>query len=100
MRLDTDFLAGGGEMAVAIRELDWSKTPLGPIESWPQSLKTATSIMLASKFAMVIAWGPEFVFLYNDRYRPVLGASKHPRALGRAAREGFPAARGFSGPLL
>ena len=87
--LDTDFLDGGGEMAELIRSRDWSATPLGPIESWPQSLKTATSLVLPSKFAMVIAWGPEFVFLYNDRYRPVLGA-KHPAALGKAAADIFP----------
>ncbi|HEY5921693.1 MAG TPA: ATP-binding protein, partial [Kofleriaceae bacterium] len=75
-------------MAEAIRQLDWSTTPLGPIESWPQSLKTATSIVLASKFAMVIAWGPEFVFLYNDRYRPILGTK--PLALGKPAADIFP----------
>src|SRR5262252_4036545 len=76
-------LAGGGEMGALMRSVDWSKTALGPVERWPQSLRTAVSIMLESAFAMVVAWGPDFLFLYNDRYRPVLVATKHPAALVR-----------------
>jgi hypothetical protein len=95
-----DFFLGGGEMGERIREKDWSATALGPVESWPSSLKTSISIMLASRFAMVVAWGPEFRFFYNDRYRPVLGASKHPGALGTPAREIFPEAWPFIGPLF
>ncbi|HEX8109559.1 MAG TPA: response regulator, partial [Kofleriaceae bacterium] len=83
-----------------MRSFDWSRTPLGPVVHWPQSLRTAVSIMLDSAFAMVVAWGPEFVFLYNDRYRPVLGATKHPGALGKAAKDIFPEAWGFLGPLF
>jgi signal transduction histidine kinase len=93
-------LAGGGEMGRLMREVDWGGTPLGPVSQWPQSLRTAVSMMLDSRFAMVVAWGPEFIFLYNDRYRPVLGASKHPRALGRPAREIFPEVWDFIGPLF
>jgi signal transduction histidine kinase len=87
-------------MGALMRALDWSKTPIGSVESWPQSLKTAVSIMLASRFAMVIAWGPEFRFFYNDRYRPILGASKHPGALGAPAKVIFPEAWPFIGPLF
>ena len=94
------FLSGGGEMGERMRSQDWSKTPLGRIETWPQSLRTAISLMLASRFAMVIAWGPDFRFFYNDRYRPVLGASKHPGALGTPAREIFPEAWPQIGPLF
>src|SRR5262245_30326393 len=97
---DADFLVGGGEMGSRMRETDWSQTALGPVEHWPRSLKTSISIMLASRFAMVIAWGPEFRFFYNDRYRPVLGASKHPAALGTPAKEIFPEAWPFIGPLF
>src|SRR5688572_10114935 len=96
----TDFLLGGGEMGERIRRTDWGQTPLGPAETWPLSLKTSISIMLASRFAMVVAWGPEFRFFYNDRYRPVLGASKHPGALGTPAEEIFPEAWPFIGPLF
>ena len=84
-----DCLAGGGEMGERMRAFDWASHPLGPVTSWPQSLRTAVSMMLASRFAMVVAWGPEFRFFYNDRYVPVLG-DKHPRALGTPCREIFP----------
>ncbi|HZU25915.1 MAG TPA: hypothetical protein VFA04_10355, partial [Bryobacteraceae bacterium] len=68
----TDFLAGGGEMAARIRALDWSSTPLGPIGSWSQSLKTSVSLILSSRHPMWIGWGPEMTFLYNDAYLHVL----------------------------
>jgi len=80
------FLAGSGEMAGLMRSLDWSRTPLGPVEHWPQSLRSALSILLASRAQIVLFWGPELSALYNDAYAPVFG-SKHPWALGRPARE-------------
>jgi signal transduction histidine kinase/CheY-like chemotaxis protein len=91
---------GGGEMGELIRSKDWSASPLGAIASWPNSLKTAVNLMLASGFAMVVAWGADFRFFYNDRYRPVLGVTKHPTALGTAAKEIFPEAWHFIGPLF
>jgi PAS domain S-box-containing protein len=77
------FLADGGEMGERMRAFDWSCSPLGPPEGWPQALKTATGILLTSKFPMFLAWGPELRFLYNDAYIDVLGG-KHPAALGHA----------------
>src|SRR3954465_3508136 len=67
-----DFLSGGGDMGELIRAADWANTPLGATHTWPQSLRTALSIMLESRFAMVVAWGPEFRFFYNNGYRPIL----------------------------
>src|SRR5215207_4232416 len=81
-----DFLSGGGEMGALMRAHDWSTSPLGPPENWPQSLRTVVSLMLTSKFPMFIAWGPHLAFLYNDGYRPIFGA-KHPHALGLPFRE-------------
>ncbi|HEY0150003.1 MAG TPA: PAS domain S-box protein [Allosphingosinicella sp.] len=75
------FLAEGGDMGRRMREHDWTSSPLGPPESWPQALKTATGIALSSKFPMFLAWGPELGFLYNDGYSDILGG-KHPAALG------------------
>ncbi len=92
-----DCLAGGGDMGALMRACDWSSTPFGPVESWPQSLRTAISIMLESRFAMVVAWGREFRFFYNDRYRPILG-SKHPSALGTPGAEIFPEVWDVVGP--
>jgi PAS domain S-box-containing protein len=73
-------------MGALIRNKAWSDTPLGPIESWPQSLRSAVSILLPSKAQIVLFWGPELVAIYNDAYRPAFG-SKHPAALGKPARE-------------
>ena len=71
-----DRLVGGGEMGERIRAFDWSKTPLGPPAHWPQSLRSAVSILLPSKAQIVLFWGRDLVTLYNDAYRPVFGA-KH-----------------------
>src|SRR3954470_6756940 len=77
------FLADRGAMSGRMRGFDWSSSPLGPPEHWPQALKTGVGILLSSRFPMFIAWGPELRFLYNDAYAEVLGG-KHPAALGHA----------------
>jgi len=92
-----DCLAGGGAMGALMRAKDWTTTSFGPVEAWPQSLRTTISIMLESKFAMVVAWGPEYRFFYNDRYRPILGG-KHPAALGMPGAEIFPEVWDVVGP--
>ena len=77
-----DWLVGGGEMGKLIRAKDWSKTPLGPIESWPQSLRTTVSLCLASNFPIALVWGPKHVQIYNDGYWPICG-EKHPGSMGQ-----------------
>src|SRR5664279_2756460 len=86
---DYYFLRGGGEMGAQIRAKDWSKTSLGDPVDWPQSLRTMVAVMLDNPFGMYIAWGSEYIQLYNDGYRPILGAAKHPRALGIGTQETF-----------
>ncbi|MFO1073687.1 MAG: response regulator, partial [Geminicoccaceae bacterium] len=93
------FLAGGGELGQLMRAHDWAATPLGPIEGWPQSLRTAISILLPSHAQIVAFWGPELVALYNDAYAPTIGA-KHPQALGRPARENWSELWDILEPLL
>ena len=78
--------AGAGEMAGRMRALDWSRTEIGPAASWPTSLRTIVAVALASRFPMLVWWGPRFVQLYNDGYRPILGA-KHPASLGASGPE-------------
>ena len=68
-------------MAALIRSRDWSNTPLGPVERWPQSLRTTVNLCLASNFAICIIWGAERTQIYNDGYRIICGA-KHPAAMG------------------
>src|SRR5580700_7344185 len=77
------------EMSALIRAKDWSETVLGPSESWSASLTLVVDLILASGFPMAVRWGPDFVMIYNDGYRPILG-NKHPRALGLPFREVWP----------
>ncbi len=72
----TEFLDHGGEMGARMRAFDWARTPLGPAEQWPQSLKTAVRILLTSRFAMWMAWGPELTFFCNDAYLPTVGIKR------------------------
>ena len=69
-----------------MRAHDWSTSPIGYPDTWPQALRSAVSMILPNKQIMFVAWGPELAFLYNDAYRPVFG-KKHPSALGRPFRE-------------
>ena len=62
------FLRGGGEMGARMRELDWSRSPLGPVDAWPQSLRSTVSLLLPSKAQIIVFWGPDLVVLYNDAY--------------------------------
>ncbi len=95
-----DLFSGGGEMSALMREHDWSQTPVGPVAEWPQSLRTALSILLTSGYPMYIAWGQDFVQFYNDAYRPILGSTKHPAALGQRTPECFPEVWDFIGPMF
>jgi PAS domain S-box-containing protein len=82
-----DFLAGGGEMGALTRAYDWSASPLGKPESWPQSLRTAVRILLNTNHPMFIWWGEELIQFYNDAYRQTMGPERHPSALGQRGRE-------------
>src|SRR4030095_4713409 len=82
-----------------IDTLDWARTPLGPMPSWPHSLRTSTDLCLASRFPIVLYWGPELVTIYNDAYAPIL-RGKHPCALGRPCREVWAEIWDVIGPML
>lgn len=70
-----------------MRRHDWSATPLGPPNTWPQSLRSVVQVLLTSRFAMWMGWGEELTFFYNDAYGNATLGAKHPWALGRPARE-------------
>jgi signal transduction histidine kinase/DNA-binding response OmpR family regulator len=95
-----DPLAGGGEMGALMRSIDWAHTAVGPVDTWPQSLRTALSILLETGFPMYIAWGADFTQFYNDGYRPILGATKHPAAMGISTRETFAEIWNIIGPMF
>jgi PAS domain S-box-containing protein len=90
--------AGEGEMRARCRAMDWAATPLGPVEAWPQSLRTAVGMTLASAFPGIVLWGPELIQVYNDGYIPFLG-EKHPWALGVPTRQCWPEAWAFNQPI-
>ncbi|MFZ0301665.1 MAG: ATP-binding protein [Terracidiphilus sp.] len=82
-----DIFAGQSQMGPLIRDFDWAKTPLGPIEKWSPALRFTVRYMLVNCFPMLLWWGPDFHQIYNDAYIPVLG-DKHPDpGLGRPFRE-------------
>jgi signal transduction histidine kinase len=96
---DIAFLAGGGEMGELIRALDWSKTALGAPAHWSPTLRMMVSFLLANRFPLLLWWGPEYIQIYNDAYRPVLG-TKHPRYLGRPVKECWSEIWDVIGPLI
>ena len=65
-----------GVMEAQIDEKDWAKTPLGPRDAWPQTLKTILQTMLHSRFAMWMGWGPDLTFFCNDAYLPTVGVRR------------------------
>ena len=79
-------LAGGGEAGALMRSIDWASTPLGPVEGWSPALCSTVALLLHNQSDLLLWWGPRYVQLYNDAYRPVLG-DKHPRAMGQLPSE-------------
>ena len=94
-RLATD---PAGEMAARVAAHDWSRTPLGPRDTWSPSLTLIVATMLASQFPMALRWGPQLVIIYNDGYLPIL-QDKHPEALGARFREIWPEVQDQLGSL-
>ncbi|MDR7276364.1 ATP-binding protein [Catenuloplanes atrovinosus] len=80
-----DLFASGGETGRLMGALDWSRTDLGPVAGWPQSLRAAVRIVLSSRYPMLLLWGPRFTQLYNDAYSALIG-DRHPAALGHDVR--------------
>ena len=83
------FLNYGGEMGELFRAKNWKNTILGSPETWPKNLQVLVGTMLENPFGTYIAWGKEYIQLYNDAYRPILGKLKHPAALGESTANTF-----------
>ncbi len=95
----SSLFAAPGEMAARLRAIDWAATPLGPVSGWSPTLQTMVRFLLASRFPMLLWWGPGYVQFYNDAYIPVPG-TKHPRAAGQRAEECWPEIWHVIGPLI
>ncbi len=90
-------IGASGQMADLVRDYPWGSTPVGPMETWPETLLSNINLMLSSPLPATLIWGEELVFFYNDEAIPTLGA-KHPAALGRSYREVFEEAWHLVGP--
>ena len=89
----------GTEMGKLCLEVDWARTPLGPVESWPRSLTTAAGMVLRQGIAQNLCWGPDLLQIYNDAYRVIMG-DKHPAGLGRSVLWSWAEIRDVVGPLF
>jgi PAS domain S-box-containing protein len=79
-----DLIVGSGQMAGLVRNHDWKSTPLGPIDGWSKELLTVVNLTLCTSAPTRVLWGSEFLLIYNDAYREILG-TRHPKSLGRPA---------------
>jgi signal transduction histidine kinase len=93
-------IIGSGETAELIRRFDWGKTPLGPVDGWPQILVTTVNLLLASRHPMFLWWGPDLIQFYNDGYRPTIREDKHPSAIGQCGIECWPEIWPIIGPQI
>lgn len=97
----SSFLSDGGEMGRLIQAYDWSKTPVGSIDTWPVSLRTAMRLMISSRFPMLLFWGKDLITFYNDAFRPSLGNDgKHPSSLGQRGEESWAESWPVIGPMI
>jgi len=81
-----NWLVNGGEMGERIRAFNWAATPLGPVDAWSPALRMMVRFLSANRFPLLLWWGSQYVSIYNEAYRPILG-SKHPWALGQPVCE-------------
>ena len=86
-------------MGALMTSIDWAATPLGPVSQWSQALRTTVGLLLRNHFPILLWWGPEFVQIYNDAYRPVPGV-KHPRSMGQPASECWDEIWHVIGPMI
>src|SRR5215207_6724848 len=94
------WLAGGGEMGERIRAYDWAASPLGAPDSWPQGLRTALRLILATRHPMFIFWSDQHTCFYNDAYRASLGPEKHPAILGAPGQDAWSEIWDIIGPQI
>ncbi len=83
------FLTGTGELGQLVAKFDWSSTSLGPVDSWPQAVKTTVALILRSPIPIVTLWGEDGVMIYNEAYS-VFAGGRHPELLGSKVLEGWP----------
>ena len=96
---ENDWLIARGEIANLIRSLDWTKSPLGPIDQWPVEMRTLVNALLSSPIPLVLLWGPDLRLIYNDAYLVIIG-DRHPAAFGDSLKNVWPEAWGSNKPTF
>lgn len=86
-----------GLMSERVRQFDWSRNALGPIEHWPVALRLSVESVLATHIASCVVWGPHLITIYNDAFRIILG--NKPEALGRSFQDVWSEAWHAIGPI-
>jgi PAS domain S-box-containing protein len=99
-RVSSSRIVGEGELADLIRQFEWRKTPLGPVEAWSDTLVTTVNLLLASRHPMFLWWSSDLIQFYNDGYRPSIRADKHPVAVGQRGIECWPEIWPIIGPQI
>ncbi len=94
----TDWPPEGSDMAPVIRATAWHTTPLGAIDKWSASLRTAVTTALDSPLPTIVLWGPQLIQIYNDAYSHVLSL-RHPKAMGQPTEECWPEVWYFNEPI-
>jgi PAS domain S-box-containing protein len=93
------FLPVGGEAAELVRNIDWAKTSLGPVETWSSTIKTTVALIMRSPVAIVTLWGDDGIMIYNDAYSLFAG-ERHPKLFGSKVREGWPEIADFNDNVM
>jgi signal transduction histidine kinase len=93
-------ISGSGEMAGRTRAFDWARTPVGPVEHWPEALLITVNTLLSSRHPMFLWWGKDLIQFYNDAYRASIREDKHPRALGQGGPDCWPEIWSIIGPQI
>ncbi|MGE5334823.1 MAG: histidine kinase dimerization/phospho-acceptor domain-containing protein, partial [Nitrososphaerota archaeon] len=95
----TQIFVAGGESGALLAAIDWASTSLGPVETWPQALRTSVRICLSSRHPLILWVGPDLIFFHNDAYAPTLG-TRRSWAAGRPGRDVWPEIWDTIGPML
>jgi signal transduction histidine kinase len=89
----------GGLAAALLRAPGFEAAGLGPVAGWTAALRRTLDLMFASEQRMIVIWGPEWAYFYNEAIRR--DYPKTPvRPQGRRYADNFPAIMPQFGPFL
>ncbi|KAF5851903.1 hypothetical protein GGP41_000640 [Bipolaris sorokiniana] len=72
-----------------VRSIDWSKTPLGAMNTWTIQFREIICLVMRNPHPSSVFWGEDLTMLYNESHRDIIAGDKHPALMGT----------GFTGPF-